>query len=193
MGWMMRPLLVVETTSASDEPRARATLAVAVEDARDAGCQVVRGWVAPLGCEPVVCTGSIRTTDDARRALLAAIAGAGLAVRADGDRRTIDQLVDDLRRLGDVEHVTDFAGRPAPLLRSQRAILALVREGLTIREAADLAGISVSGMKSRVQRGRAQLRDLLEACCAIALDSRGKVTDVVPRVTRCTCDTLDDR
>jgi methylmalonyl-CoA mutase cobalamin-binding subunit len=141
MGWMMRPLLVVETTSASDEPRARATLAVAVEDARDAGCQVVRGWVAPLGCEPVVCTGSIRTTDDARRALLAAIAGAGLAVRADGDRRTIDQLVDDLRRLGDVEHVTDFAGRPAPLLRSQRAILALVREGLTIREAAARLGV----------------------------------------------------
>jgi hypothetical protein len=141
MGWMMRPLLVVDSTSASDDPRARATLAVAVEDAREAGWQVVRGWVAPLASEPVVCTGSIRTTDDARRALLAAIAGAGLVVRADADRRTIDQLVDDLRRLGHVEHVSDFAGRPAPLLRSQRAILALVREGLTIRQAAARLGV----------------------------------------------------
>jgi hypothetical protein len=37
-------------------------------------------------------------------------------------------------------------------------------------------GLSV-GMKSRVQRGRHQLRDMLEACCVIALDRRRGVTD----------------
>ena len=36
---------------------------------------------------------------------------------------------------------------------------------------------SVSGMKSRVQRGRRQLRDMLEACCVIALDRRRGVAD----------------
>lgn len=48
-------------------------------------------------------------------------------------------------------------------------------EGLTQREAAEMLGITLSGMKSRVQRGRAQLREALEACCEIALDARGKV------------------
>ena len=38
-------------------------------------------------------------------------------------------------------------------------------------------GLSVSGMKSRVQRGRRQLRDMLEACCVIALDRRRGVAD----------------
>jgi RNA polymerase sigma-70 factor (ECF subfamily) len=38
---------------------------------------------------------------------------------------------------------------------------------------AERLGMSVSGVKSRVQRGRAQLRQLLERCCQIALDARG--------------------
>ncbi len=57
-----------------------------------------------------------------------------------------------------------------------REALTLVElEGLTQREAAEMAGISLSGMKSRVQRGRALLRQALEACCDIALDVRGRV------------------
>lgn len=54
-------------------------------------------------------------------------------------------------------------------------------EGLTQKQAAEMAGISLSGMKSRVQRGREQLRELLEACCQIALDARGQVIDCEPR------------
>jgi hypothetical protein len=57
----------------------------------------------------------------------------------------------------------------------------VVDADMTIRDAAETAGVSMSGMKSRVQRGRAQLREMLDGCCAIALDVRGKVTDVVPR------------
>lgn len=44
-----------------------------------------------------------------------------------------------------------------------------------------MIGISVSGMKSRVQRGRQQLRGLLEDCCSIALDARGRVVSCEPR------------
>jgi RNA polymerase sigma-70 factor (ECF subfamily) len=54
-------------------------------------------------------------------------------------------------------------------------------EGLTQREAAERLGISVSGMKSRVQRGRLLLRELLEGCCDIALDARGHVMSYEPR------------
>jgi RNA polymerase sigma-70 factor (ECF subfamily) len=44
-----------------------------------------------------------------------------------------------------------------------------------------MAGISLSGMKSRVQRGRQQLRRMFEDCCAIALDARGHVIECEPR------------
>lgn len=63
----------------------------------------------------------------------------------------------------------------------REAITLVELEGLTAREAAALADVSVSGMKSRVQRGRAQLRAQLDACCRIDLDVRGKVTDCEPR------------
>jgi RNA polymerase sigma-70 factor (ECF subfamily) len=49
--------------------------------------------------------------------------------------------------------------------------------GLTQAEAARQLGVSVSGMKSRVQRGREQLRGLLVRCCAIDVDVRGGVSD----------------
>jgi RNA polymerase sigma-70 factor, ECF subfamily len=54
-------------------------------------------------------------------------------------------------------------------------------EGLSQKEAADMLGISLSGMKSRVQRGRQKLRTALEDCCNIALDARGRVVSCVPR------------
>ena len=54
-------------------------------------------------------------------------------------------------------------------------------DGMTQVEAAERAGLSVSGMKSRVQRGRAKLREALEECCAIELDTRNGIRDVTPR------------
>jgi RNA polymerase sigma-70 factor (ECF subfamily) len=63
----------------------------------------------------------------------------------------------------------------------REAVTLVELEGLSAREAAALAGISVSGMKSRVQRGRAQLRRLFEVCCDIALDAGGKGTEFTPR------------
>jgi RNA polymerase sigma-70 factor (ECF subfamily) len=47
----------------------------------------------------------------------------------------------------------------------------------TQAEAAAELGLSTPGMKARVQRGRAQLRELLRACCRIELDRRGQVTE----------------
>lgn len=54
-------------------------------------------------------------------------------------------------------------------------------EGLTQREAAEMLGVSLSGMKSRVQRGRAQLRTMLTQCCEVGIDVRGRVIDCQPR------------
>ncbi|MBX3252093.1 MAG: sigma-70 family RNA polymerase sigma factor [Myxococcales bacterium] len=54
-------------------------------------------------------------------------------------------------------------------------------EGLTQREAAEMLGVSLSGMKSRVQRGRQKLREALEDCCHIVLDARQRVVACEPR------------
>ena len=58
-------------------------------------------------------------------------------------------------------------------------------EGLTQIEAARRLGISVSGAKARVQRGRAQLRTLLLDCCHVELDRRGAITDYRARRGSC--------
>lgn len=76
--------------------------------------------------------------------------------------------------------VAMFVGRlPSPY---REAVTLVELDGLTAREAAAITGVSVAAMKSRVQRGRAQLRVLFEQCCVIALDVRNKVTEFTPRV-----------
>ena len=57
------------------------------------------------------------------------------------------------------------------------AIRLTTLDGISQADAARQLGISNSGMKSRVQRGRDRLRDLLVQCCAIAVDVRGGVSD----------------
>jgi RNA polymerase sigma-70 factor (ECF subfamily) len=77
------------------------------------------------------------------------------------------------------QYVAAFVAHlPSPY---REAITLTELEGRTQREAAEMLGISLSGMKSRVQRGRAKLRAMLEACCEIAVDVRGKVIACEPR------------
>jgi RNA polymerase sigma-70 factor, ECF subfamily len=47
------------------------------------------------------------------------------------------------------------------------ALTATAVDGHTQAEAAAAAGVSLSGMKSRVQRGRDRLREILLACCEV--------------------------
>lgn len=53
-------------------------------------------------------------------------------------------------------------------------------------QAARLTGLSVPGMKARVQRARAQLRELLTECCAVTLDNRHQIAEV-QRTGPCAC------
>jgi len=59
--------------------------------------------------------------------------------------------------------------------------------GQTHQQAAEELGISVSGMKSRVQRARRQLRDRLTSCCVVELDAAGAVSDYHPDDGTCGC------
>ena len=54
-------------------------------------------------------------------------------------------------------------------------------DGLTQLEAAQRSGLTFSGMKSRVQRARRQLKDMLLDCCRVELDRRGGIRDYAVR------------
>ena len=54
-------------------------------------------------------------------------------------------------------------------------------EGSTQSQVAARLGLSLSGAKSRVQRGREQLKKMLLSCCDVELDGRRRVLDYQPR------------
>jgi RNA polymerase sigma-70 factor (ECF subfamily) len=59
----------------------------------------------------------------------------------------------------------------------RQAIELTSMHGLTQNDAAKRAGVSLSGMKSRVQRAREQLKAMLLRCCEIEVDRRQGVAD----------------
>ena len=74
----------------------------------------------------------------------------------------------------------ELAACMAPMLRRlppayREAVTLADLDGVNQMEAAERIGVSLSGMKSRVQRGRKQLRAVLEECCRIELDRRGAI------------------
>ncbi len=58
-------------------------------------------------------------------------------------------------------------------------------EGMKQRELAEKLGISITGAKSRVQRGREQLKAMLLDCCNFEFDSAGKMSDFSKKINCC--------
>jgi RNA polymerase sigma-70 factor, ECF subfamily len=101
------------------------------------------------------------------------------------DGRT-DTLEIDLPDKAETEDVRAAEAELAPCLtpmiarlpeRYRQAIELTSLHGLTQAEAATRAGVSISGMKSRVQRAREQLKAMLLRCCEIDIDRRHGVAD----------------
>lgn len=75
------------------------------------------------------------------------------------------------------------------LPESYREALVLTEwKGLTQEQMAKQLGLSISGAKSRVQRARGQLKELLLDCCRFELDRRGNVLEMQPRRKKCAAD-----
>jgi RNA polymerase sigma-70 factor, ECF subfamily len=110
--------------------------------------------------------------------------------RAVASRREIT-ATDDGRRDDDVSSqpiteenedaaLQELASCLAPMVRQldpsyQEAVTLTELAGVTQAEAAKRAGISFSGMKSRVQPARKRLKTVIEECCRIQLDRRGGI------------------
>jgi len=61
--------------------------------------------------------------------------------------------------------------------RYRQSIVLTEFDGLTQKEMGKKLGLSVSGAKSRVQRAREKMKDLLEDCCHFEMDRRGNILD----------------
>lgn len=96
-----------------------------------------------------------------------------------------DHLIEPFTDQDEPTAVRELSACLRPLLKGlsadQREALEMVDlAGMTQAAAAQQAGVSLSGMKSRVQRGRRRLAELLGQCCALTLDGRGVPIDYEP-------------
>jgi DNA-binding NarL/FixJ family response regulator len=148
---MTPPLIVIESANPATEVHLRRSL----DAARAKGWVPVSGWLVPRG--RVVCQGVVSSDADAVLALRAAIGGAGLIIVARAPRDTIDRLVDDLRRLGAVEHVTTDLPAPTAVDHEQRRLLRLLADGWTLGEAAAELGLSRRTADRRLDAARRAL------------------------------------
>ena len=62
-----------------------------------------------------------------------------------------------------------------------QAILLTEYQGLTQKEVAESLGVSPSGAKSRVQRARGRLKEMLLECCHFEFDRLGNILEYQPK------------
>jgi RNA polymerase sigma-70 factor, ECF subfamily len=95
---------------------------------------------------------------------LAAASGESPAASQDDERAALQELA---------ACMTPMIRQLPPAYREAVTLADL--EGVSQADAAARAGVSISGMKSRIQRGRQQLKAVLEDCCRVQLDRRGAI------------------
>lgn len=67
----------------------------------------------------------------------------------------------------------------------KQAIVLTEFQNLTQKELSEKMGLSVSGAKSRVQRGRAIIKETLLGCCHLELDCRGNIINYKHKTRDC--------
>ena len=105
------------------------------------------------------------------------------------DRTAADDLVPDPDQ-DDRSAEASLAGCLASMIDElpepyRQAIELTEIRGMTQVEAARVAGITISGMKSRVQRGRNQLKGIIHDFCRVETDVRGGVIECDPLRADC--------
>lgn len=99
-----------------------------------------------------------------------------------------DELSVDADATGNVNEIVAGWLRPMLALLPDEYAEAVERvdvEGMSQKQFAESAGLSLSGAKSRVQRGRRMLEEVVRACCDLELDARGNVIAYERRNCRC--------
>ena len=121
-------------------------------------------WVSRVARNAVI--DEYRRAARSREQLLDTTTETAIGPDADDASSVLDELSRCLRPL--------LAGLPA---EQRRAVEMVDLDGMPQADAARREGVSLSGMKSRVQRGRRRLAELLGQCCTLTLDARGVPMD----------------
>lgn len=74
----------------------------------------------------------------------------------------------------------------------KEALIYVELEQHTQKELAEKLGISLSGAKSRVQRGREKLKNILLDCCHLEFDHYGNILDYRLNKGNCSCREIDE-
>jgi len=70
-------------------------------------------------------------------------------------------------------------------LEQRRAITRYEFDGVSQQEIANEELLSISGAKSRIQRGRQQLKEMMTNCCDLEFDRRGNITSCDSKQSGC--------
>ena len=99
---------------------------------------------------------TVRDEADAHAAVIAAVAGDRVIVHGLAPRELLDRLIDDLRRLGAVDHRIGEPD-PDPLSPDHRELLRLLGQGRSLGEAARLLAVSRRTADRRLSAARKAL------------------------------------
>lgn len=109
-----------------------------------------------------------------------------------GVQNDVDSLVDDSDDNAAENLNAELAGCLGAMIErlpedQRRAVSMYELQNMSQKEIATRESISLSGVKSRIQRGRKSLEAMLKACCEFQLDGRGNVVDYENTAPNC-CD-----
>jgi len=102
-------------------------------------------------------TGVVANAADSAEALLAAVWGGGVLVHAKAPPDVVERLVEDLRRLGPVDYRAGHTTPEPALTHDERALLQLLAEGTSLREAAGALHLSRRTADRRLASARTKL------------------------------------
>jgi RNA polymerase sigma-70 factor, ECF subfamily len=97
---------------------------------------------------------------------------------------TASSVEADAMRAAVVKSIQSFLEELPPLYREPVRLAEI--EGLPLAKIALRLGLSLTAVKSRVRRGRAMLKDKLQACCRFEFDRLGRVIGYERR-RKCAC------
>lgn len=98
------------------------------------------------------------------------------------ERSPEDGVVELATEEGEEDLTTDLTGCLRPMVEKlpepyREALKLADQQGMTQQAIADRLGISLPGAKSRVQRARRMLREMMVDCCAVKTDRNGQIID----------------
>jgi len=91
---------------------------------------------------------------------------------------------EDIKIKIQTQHFSEYAGFVVSELpeKYRMAVHLADIEGLSMKEVATELGISISGAKSRVQRGRKMIKEIILECCEVNTDKYGNIVDYKPNI-----------